>query len=134
MIGWERTFELLIKTAATGDTQGADVLLKVDYSVLVLIKHIEYTAGEVSRVAVREELLVDLNELGFFEATRGAVSEETLIPVRGDEERWWCSGGMVPDHCCSSFLSTDGWVQLKTNEKLRRRTVCDLLEVSELFG
>jgi len=131
----ESTLELLIKTAAAGDTQGADELLEVDCSILVLVKDIEYVVGKVSGVAEGEELLVYPTEFGFVEVASGAVLAETLVPVRdGDEERGRCWRGIVPDHCCSSFLSTDGCVQREANEKSRRRTVCVLLEVSELFG
>ena len=94
MIRWERTLELLIETAATGDAQGADELLEVDCPVLVLVKHIEYIVGELGGVAKGEELLVYPTELGLIEVARGTVLAEALVPVReGDEGRRWCLWG-----------------------------------------
>jgi len=52
------TFELLIQSTSTGDTEGANKLLKIDCTILVLIEDIEDIVSEFTRIPKREELLV----------------------------------------------------------------------------
>lgn len=73
--------ELLLQVSAGGDREGADELLEVDGAILVDVKHVEDIVRKVAGVSKREELLVDLLELGFCEAARG-----TIYQVQGRNE------------------------------------------------
>lgn len=55
----ERTFELLVQSTTTCDTESTNELLKIDRPVLVLIEHIEDIIRKLTRISEREELLVD---------------------------------------------------------------------------
>ena len=98
------TFELFVQASATRYAEGADELLKVDRTVLVLVKDVEYIVCELAGVTKGEELLVYATELGSVEVARRTIPEEALVP-RAASER--CGGERGRrDHCCSSLLST----------------------------
>jgi len=104
VIQLECPLELFVQAATTGYTEGADEFLKVDRTVLVFVKDVEYIVCELARVAKREELLVYATKFGPIEVARWTVPEESLVPRAGLEKGW--AGSRQGDHCCSSLLST----------------------------
>ena len=84
--GWRgHTLELLVQATATCYAEGADELFKVDRTVLVFVKDVEYIVCELAGVAEGEELLVYATELGPVEVARWTVPEESLVPGAGSE-------------------------------------------------
>lgn len=84
------TFELLIESPSTGDTESTNKLFKVDGAVLVVVKDVKHIIRKLARVTKWEELLVDARELVLVELAAGAVFKETFVPR--DEGKWWWRG------------------------------------------
>ena len=55
--------------------------MELDGPVLVLVKDFEHERGKVGRVALWEELLVDLLEAGFSEHSVWTVPHESFVPL-----------------------------------------------------
>jgi len=77
----EGPLELLLQLSPGGDRQGAEEFSEIARAVVVGVERAKDVLGELGRVAVGEEVSVDLLELLDAELAVGAVLEEALVPL-----------------------------------------------------
>jgi len=78
----KRTLKLLIKCAATGDTQCRNELLEIDSPVLVFIEHVEHIICKLCGIAKGKKLLIYPRELCPIQSTRWTILAESLVPEK----------------------------------------------------
>ena len=81
------TFQLVFQVATRGDRESDDKLLKFDAAVLILVEDIEDIVCKLGGVAKREELLVDLLELGLVQLSTRAILDKALVPNRSEKKK-----------------------------------------------
>lgn len=77
----EGPLQLLLELPPGGNGEGAEELPEVDGAVAVGVERPEDVLGEFARVAVREEVAVDLLELVYGKVAAGAVLQKALVPL-----------------------------------------------------
>lgn len=79
----KRTFKLLVKRTAAGDTQCRNELLEINSPVLVFVEHVEHVICKFCGIAKWEKLLVYPREFGPIQSTRRTILSEPFIPEKG---------------------------------------------------